>query len=84
MFDPDRFITDCRDNARSAPGVLDVVARAVSTPGEILAALGEPKRAGVRVLLRSDDLTVLNLVWRPDRGGGGQGPERAGDDAARA
>ena len=65
MFDLDRFITDCRDNARSAPGVLDVVARAVSTPAEILAALGEPKRAGVRVLLRSDDLTVLNLVWGP-------------------
>jgi predicted metal-dependent enzyme (double-stranded beta helix superfamily) len=65
MFDPDRFITDCRDNARSAPGVLDVVARAVSTPAAILAALGEPKRAGVQVLLRSDDLTVLNLVWGP-------------------
>jgi predicted metal-dependent enzyme (double-stranded beta helix superfamily) len=64
MFDLDRFITDCRDNARSAPGVLDVVARAVSTPA-ILAALGEPKRAGVQVLLRSDDLTILNLVWGP-------------------
>jgi predicted metal-dependent enzyme (double-stranded beta helix superfamily) len=65
MFDLDRFITDCRDTARSAPDVLDVVARAVSTPAEILTAVGEPKRAGVQVLLRSDDLTVLNLVWGP-------------------
>ena len=65
MFDLDRFITDCRGHARSASGVLEVVARAVSTPAEILAALGEPKRAGVQVLLRSDELTVLNLVWGP-------------------
>ena len=65
MFDLDRFIADCRDSVRHAPGVLDVVARAVSTPAEVLAALGEPRRAGVQVLHRSDEITVLNLVWGP-------------------
>ena len=65
MLDVDRFIADCRGSARSAPGVLDVVARAVSMPSEILEALGEPRRAGVQVLHRSDELTVLNLVWGP-------------------
>ena len=64
MFDPSRFIADCRD-AQSAPGVLDVVARAVSAPAEILTALGEPQRAGVQVLHRSDELTILNLIWGP-------------------
>jgi predicted metal-dependent enzyme (double-stranded beta helix superfamily) len=64
MFDLPRFIADCRE-AHSAPGVLDIVARAVSTPAEILTALGEPQRAGVQVLHRSDELTVLNLVWGP-------------------
>jgi predicted metal-dependent enzyme (double-stranded beta helix superfamily) len=64
MFDLSRFIADCRE-AHSAPGVLDIVARAVSAPAEILTALGEPQRAGVQVLHRSDELTVLNLVWGP-------------------
>ena len=46
MFDPDRFITDCRDNARSAPGVLDVVARAVSTPAAEILACARRAEAG--------------------------------------
>lgn len=52
MFDVDRFIADCRsaDGARSSPGVLEVVAAAVSTPAEVLKVLGEPRRAGVQVL----------------------------------
>jgi len=32
---------------------------------ELVAALGEPQRAGVQALYRSDELTVLNLVWGP-------------------
>jgi predicted metal-dependent enzyme (double-stranded beta helix superfamily) len=41
------------------------VARAVSHPGDVIAALGEPRRAASNVLYRSPSLTVLNPVWAP-------------------
>src|SRR5262245_58521920 len=67
MFDTDRFVADCCGAAAASgsAGVLDIVSRAIDAPREILAALGEPRRAGVQVLLRSPALTVLNLVWGP-------------------
>jgi len=67
MFEIDRFVADCRGAAAAngSPGVLDVVSRAVNAPREILSALGEPRRAGVQVLHRSTELTVLNLIWGP-------------------
>src|SRR5262249_60845715 len=67
MFDTDRFVADCRGAAVTsrAPGVLDVVARAVNAPREILHALGEPRRAGVNVLYQSAELTIFNLIWGP-------------------
>ena len=40
-----------------------MLARANSDPAAILAALGEPTRAGVTPLYKSDTLTVLNVVW---------------------
>jgi predicted metal-dependent enzyme (double-stranded beta helix superfamily) len=45
--------------------VREVVARAVSDPGAVLAALGEPQRAGLHKLYQSSDLTVLNVIWAP-------------------
>lgn len=67
MFDTERFIADCCVAGASSGlcGVLEVVSRAVSNPAEILAALGEPRRAGVQVLYRSTALTVFNLIWGP-------------------
>jgi len=68
MFDLDRFVADCRaahTADRSHKHVREVVARAVSDPGAVLAALGEPKRGGVYKLHHSSDLTVLNVVWAP-------------------
>jgi predicted metal-dependent enzyme (double-stranded beta helix superfamily) len=67
MFDVDRFVANCRGTggANGFRGVLEVVAGAVSTPADVLKALGEPQRAGVQVLHRSGELTVLNLVWGP-------------------
>ena len=67
MFDTDRLVVDCRGAAAAngSSGVLDVVSRAVNAPREILASLGEPRRAGVQVLHRSPELTVLNLIWGP-------------------
>lgn len=68
MFDLDRFIADCRDAVAgdlSHKAVREVVARAVSDPAAVLAGLGEPTRAGVDGLYRSDTLTILNVVWGP-------------------
>jgi len=67
MFDRDRFIADCRGAgaAGGASSVLEVVATAVSAPAEILRALGEPRRAGLHVISRSAELTILNVVWGP-------------------
>ena len=66
MFEADRFIAECqRASASNSAGVLEVVARAVSDPKEILRALGEPRRAGLHTLFRSPELTVLNVVWGP-------------------
>ena len=68
MFDLDRFVADCRAalaQGAGQKGVREVVTRAVSEPGAILRALGEPRRAGVNKLYHAPDLTVLNLVWGP-------------------
>src|SRR4051812_19646117 len=45
--------------------VQEVVRRAVSTPGDVLKAIGEPQRAEMQTLYRSDDLTILNVIWAP-------------------
>jgi predicted metal-dependent enzyme (double-stranded beta helix superfamily) len=66
MFDRDRFIADCQAAIRvdgSQPAMREIVARAVSEPGAVLATLGEPRRAGIEAIHRSPDLTILNVVW---------------------
>ena len=66
MFDKDRFIADCRaalDGAESSRNVCEVVARAVADPGAVLQGLGEPKAGGIVPIHRSDDLTVINVLW---------------------
>jgi predicted metal-dependent enzyme (double-stranded beta helix superfamily) len=68
MFELDQFIADCRAALTSdAPhkAVREVVARAVSEPAGVLRAVGEPRRAELRKLYGSRELTVLNVVWAP-------------------
>jgi predicted metal-dependent enzyme (double-stranded beta helix superfamily) len=64
----ERFIEDCRA-ARAADAthkaVREVVARAVSQPAALLAALGEPRRAEIQKLHHSPELTILNVIWAP-------------------
>jgi predicted metal-dependent enzyme (double-stranded beta helix superfamily) len=67
-FDVDQFIGDCiaaRTEDPSHKAVREVLARAVSTPGRVLEALGAPTRAGLHALYRSPELTILNVVWGP-------------------
>ena len=68
MFALDRFTEDCRAalaDSERAKALREVVRRAVAEPGTVLAALGEPKRAGVQILYRAPDLTILNVIWGP-------------------
>src|ERR1700742_4716354 len=68
MFEAERFVADCRAAFaadRTHKSVREVLAGAVSDPAAVLKALGEPKRAGINELFRSDALTILNVVWAP-------------------
>jgi predicted metal-dependent enzyme (double-stranded beta helix superfamily) len=67
MFDLDQFIADLRATLpeKSRQPMKEVVARAVSDPAALMRAIGAPDKAGVQVLHRSSDLTVLNLLWAP-------------------
>jgi len=68
MFDPDRFVEDCRAAVKADPthrSMLDVVERAFDDTAAVLAAVGEPVASGLTALYRSPDLTILNVVWKP-------------------
>jgi predicted metal-dependent enzyme (double-stranded beta helix superfamily) len=67
MFDLDRFIADLRATLpeRSRQPMKEVVARAISDPAALIQGIGEPDKAGVQVLYKSPELTVLNLLWAP-------------------
>ena len=43
----------------------ELVSRVVSDPAAVVAGLGEPRRAEVKRLYSSADLTILNVVWGP-------------------
>ena len=65
MFDLDRFLEDCRAVAADEKAVRELVAEAVSDPSAVAAALGDPQHAGLEVLHRAADLTVLHFNWAP-------------------
>ncbi len=66
MFDLDRFFADCQAAAAADLShrlVREAVAHAMSEPDAVLTALGAPKRAGINVIYRAPNLTVLNVIW---------------------
>jgi predicted metal-dependent enzyme (double-stranded beta helix superfamily) len=68
MLDLDRFIADCRAAVAedaSHKAAREVVARVVADPPSVLEMLGEPKIAGVDLIYRGDDVTILNVIWAP-------------------
>jgi predicted metal-dependent enzyme (double-stranded beta helix superfamily) len=67
MFKLERFIADCESAvlAGGQEAVREVLARAIADPAAIMTALGEPRRAELNVLHRSQRLTILNLLWPP-------------------
>ncbi len=67
-FTAEHFVEECRlalRESNSQQAILELVARAVRNPADIVQALGAPDRAGIQTLHQSDDLTVLNLSWGP-------------------
>jgi predicted metal-dependent enzyme (double-stranded beta helix superfamily) len=65
-FDADRFVADVREANREGQRAVDeVLVRAVSEPSAVVQGLGEPRSAGLNVLHRSDELTILHVVWAP-------------------
>jgi len=67
-MDIDRFVADCvaaNDETDAQSAVNDVLAKMVSTPEAVLAALGDPAKAGLNVLLNSPSLTIFAASWTP-------------------
>ena len=68
MFEIERFCADCRTAMKETDAersVREGVAETVAEPSILLPVIGEPDKAGVNILHRSYDLTVLNLIWGP-------------------
>jgi predicted metal-dependent enzyme (double-stranded beta helix superfamily) len=66
--DINRFVEDCvaaNQEADAQAAVNEVLARAVSTPSSVIAALGEPAKAGLNVMLKSPTLTIFAAMWTP-------------------
>lgn len=63
-FNLDTFVQDLLD-ARTQPAVREVVERAVSDPAAVVNEIGAPSRGQLQTLYRSEQLTVLNVIWTP-------------------
>jgi len=64
----DRFVDDCiiaNNDTDPQAAVREVLARAVSNPSDVLAAIGEPSQAGINVLHKSATLTIFSATWTP-------------------
>jgi predicted metal-dependent enzyme (double-stranded beta helix superfamily) len=67
-MDIERFVADCvaaNEEVDAQAAINEVLARAVSTPGSVLAAMGGPEKAGLNVLLKSSTLTIFAATWTP-------------------
>jgi len=67
-MDIERFVEECivaNQEANAQAAVKDVLARAVATPEAVIAALGNPVKAGLNVLHRSSTLTIFAATWTP-------------------
>jgi len=67
-FNLDSFVTDVKSARQDSGGqaaVEDVLRRAVSNPGAIMATLGEPENADLHRIYSDDEVTILNVIWPP-------------------
>jgi predicted metal-dependent enzyme (double-stranded beta helix superfamily) len=67
-FDVDRFVDEvnrARMEVDSQSAVQQVLARVMSDPRAVILGLGEPTQPGLHTMYRTEDLTILNVVWAP-------------------
>lgn len=68
LIEMQKFIEDCiAANKESNPqkAVMEVLAKGVSNPSVMLKAIGNPTEAGLKVFLRSKELTIFAASWTP-------------------
>ena len=68
MFDPQEFIDSCQAALKEhSPelAVKELVGQAMSRSSEVVSAFGAPTKGGVTTLHRSNELTVLHIIWPP-------------------
>ena len=68
MFEVAEFVASCQEALKEHTpelAVKELLSSAIAKPGEIEAALGTPTDGGIATLLRSDDLTIINVIWPP-------------------
>jgi len=68
LIEMQKFIEDCiAANSETSPqeAVKEVLAKAVSNPSAMLKAIGNPTEAGLKVFLRSKELTIFAASWTP-------------------
>jgi predicted metal-dependent enzyme (double-stranded beta helix superfamily) len=68
MFEPQEFIASCQAALKEhSPelAVKELVEEVMSHPTDVLSALGTPSQGGITTLLRSDALSILNIIWPP-------------------
>jgi len=68
MFDKEGFIESCRlavEEHDPRRAIEELVSRAVSAPAQVMRGFGEPRRAGIDVIHRAGNLTILNVLWGP-------------------
>jgi predicted metal-dependent enzyme (double-stranded beta helix superfamily) len=64
----ERFVDECvtaNNDSDPQAAVTEVLARAVSNSNAVLAVLGEPSEAGIKIIHRSETLTIFNATWTP-------------------
>jgi predicted metal-dependent enzyme (double-stranded beta helix superfamily) len=69
MFELSRFVDDLRASLTDPThaATREVIARVVCDPCSVVRELGEPDKAGFRILHRAPDLTVINAIWAPNQ-----------------
>ncbi len=68
MFNLDDFIESCKSavtNNGTHLEIKEIVKKAVSDPGSLMKAVGEPVKAGASPIFSSSNLTIVNVVWAP-------------------
>lgn len=68
MFDRDRFVEDClaaRQEDSSHKAINELVLKAMRDPLAVRDGLGVAPKSGIDPLYVSDQLTIINVIWKP-------------------